>query len=276
MALKRLTTAEMVQVSGPWTTNGSAARKIILSVPELAGLMPRVDAAHKALHAVRPVSEDPRLASIVAEAAEVDGRHDAVVRGVGLVLEGAALLAGEGERAREIEGVRAVLMPDGLGIVSTSYRNEAGAAALLKSRLPHEATAKAVLASISVDKKKTLTAFVNERIALGEELGRLEDERAALLATPAETDGGANVAARNAWIRAVNALVANAELAELPDDQTALVFGALRQAEAKATRRGKSAPAEPIPGPADPVAVDPGAKSPPAVGSATGASPTTT
>ncbi len=260
MALKRLTTAEMVQISGPWTTNGSPARKTIQAVPETAGVLPRIDVAHKQLHAVRPREDDPRVGAIVAEAAEIDARHDALVRGTDRMLEGAALLAGDSPRAREIEATRAVLTPDGLALVSTSYRNEAGAAALLKSRLGSEAGVKAVLASIVVDKKKTLTSFVNERIELAQKLGELEDERAQLLSAPAESDGGALVDARNAWIRAVNALVANAELAELTPEQHAVIFGALDQAEAKADRRGRAAPAEPTPGPADPGATDPGAK----------------
>ncbi|OJY15338.1 MAG: hypothetical protein BGO98_23200 [Myxococcales bacterium 68-20] len=99
----------------------------------------------------------------------------------------------------------------------------------------------------------TLTAFVNERIQLGAKLGQLEDERAKLLAAPGESDGPANVEARNAWIRAGNALVANAELSQ---EQRAVIFSALRQAEARADRRGKAAPAEPTPGPADPVLSD--------------------
>jgi hypothetical protein len=259
MALKRLTTAEMVQISGPWTTNGSPVRKVIQSIPELAGVLPKLDAAHKQLHAARPAEEDPRVGEIVLEAAEVDARHDAVVRGVDLVLEGLAFLAGDSPRSREIEAARGVLTPDGVKVIATSYRNEAGAAALLESRLGSEAGVKALLASIVVDKKKTLTTFVNERIELAEKLGALEDERAKLLTAPTAS-GAANVSARNGWIRAVNALLANAELAELPPEQSADLFGALRQAEAKADRRGKAAPAEPTPGPADPIQSDPGAK----------------
>ena len=108
MALKRLTTAEMVQISGPWTTNGSAAREAIQSIPELAGILPRIDAAQKQLHAARPVPDDPRAAGLAREAAEIDARHDAVVRGVDRVLEGLLLLAGDTARARAIEAARSL------------------------------------------------------------------------------------------------------------------------------------------------------------------------
>jgi len=252
MALKRLTSAEMVNVSTPWTTNGTPVRRTMQSIAVLAGLLPNVDTVHKQLLGARPVESDPRLAEITTEAAEVDARHDALVRGTDQVLSGAALLAGDGARAREIEAARSVLTPEGLGLVSTSYRNEAGAATVLKARLAKEPGVKAVLASIVVDKKAPLTSFVNERIQVADKLGKLEDERAQLLSTRVVLDSTANVDARNAWIRTVNALLANAELADLTEDEYNTIFGALRQVEAKADRRGRAAPAEPTPGPADP------------------------
>ena len=43
--------------------------------------------------------------------------------------------------------------------------------------------------------------------------------------------------ARNRWIRAVNALAANAEAAELDAKTDHLIFGAYRQAEKTAARR---------------------------------------
>ncbi|AKU98731.1 hypothetical protein AKJ09_05395 [Labilithrix luteola] len=255
--MKRLLTAEMVQISGPWVTNGTPARKALLALPECVGILPRVEEAHKQLHGAQPGQGDARGAEISAEAAEVDARHDAVVRGVDFVLQGIALLVGDSARAREIEAARALLTPEGVSIISTSYRNEAGAAALLKSRLGGAADVKSLLASVVVDKKKTLTSFVNERIAHGERLGVLEDERAQLRLTATESSAVANVNARNAWIRAVNALIANAELAGISPAQDTMIFGALREAETKANRRGKAPAVEPTPGAADPNAASP-------------------
>jgi len=255
MALKRLSTAEMVQISGPWVTNGTPARKGLQALPECVGILPRVEEAHKQLHGARPGQGDARAAAISAEAAEIDARHDAVVRGVDLVLDGIALLLGEGGRAREIDAARSILTPEGVSIISTSYRNEAGAAALLASRLGRAPDVTKLLASIVVDKKTTLASFVNERIALGERLGELEDERAQLRLAATESSAVANVNARNAWIRAVNALIANAELAGIPPEQDAMLFGALREAKTKANRRGKAPAVEPTPGAADPNAI---------------------
>ena len=57
-----------------------------------------------------------------------------------------------------------------------------------------------------------------------------------------------NLAARNKWIRAINALVSNLDLAETDDATLALVLGPLREAERRAERRGTSA-AEPADAP---------------------------
>jgi|GEM_PF-1782013 len=253
MALKRLTTAEMVQISEPWTAQDGPSRKTLQSIPELAGVLPRLDAAHKEVLAARKPEDDPRTAAITREATEIDTRHDATIRGVDLVLQGIALLVGNNTpRAQAMDAARRVLTPDGLSIVSSTYRNEAGAAEQLKTRLRSETDVKALLASIAVFEKKTLTSFVNERIQLAAKLGELEDERARLLATRPEITAAANLNARNAWIRAVHALLANAELAQISEATHTALFGALHQAEKKADRRAKAAPAAPTLGPADP------------------------
>jgi hypothetical protein len=49
MAFKRLTTGEMAQLSAPWVSEGSEARKAILATLDLAPLLPKLEAAHKAL-----------------------------------------------------------------------------------------------------------------------------------------------------------------------------------------------------------------------------------
>lgn len=125
MALKRLTTEDMAQLSGPWVTAGTDARKAILAVPEMAGVLPKV------------------------------------------------------------------------------------------------------------------------LLARASRLGELEDERAAIESAAAgPSDGARLVTARNQWIRAVNALVANADLAERDEAKSRLIFGSLRLAEKKADRRGKVPAAE--------------------------------
>ena len=76
--------------------------------------------------------------------------------------------------------------------------------------------------------------------ALGDDKGRLQP-------APGEQgtgNGAALLGARNQWVRVVNALVANNELAGLDEETDKLIFGPLRAAEKAADRRGGSAVAK--------------------------------
>ncbi|MEZ4302517.1 MAG: hypothetical protein R3B70_46745 [Polyangiaceae bacterium] len=236
MALRRLTTGEMVQVSLPWVTEGTEARKAILATAEIAGLLPRVEAAHQALHAAQPTAEDPRLARLQEKAAAVDLRHDELVRGVYWLLSGLGWITGEGSSADSLVRLRDLLFPAGLETTQKSYRDEAGALDLLKTRLAADPASKKQLKDIPV-LKRTLAYYIDELTHLGAELGDLENERAQLVQPSGPSDAARTVNARNQWIRAVNALVANAELAEVDADTSRLVFGPLRLAEKAADRR---------------------------------------
>src|SRR5262249_4207042 len=77
---------------------------------------------------------------------------------------------------------------------------------------------------------------------LGQKLGTLEDEKARLPSSASGQGPGAGMtllAARNQWVRVVNAFVANGELAELDEETAKLIFGPLRAAEKAADRRDR-------------------------------------
>jgi hypothetical protein len=240
MALKRLTTEEMVQLSSAWVRSGSPARAALLGVDELAGLVPRIEKSHTELVEAQPDVKDPRLAVLMRDAAAVDLRHDGVIRGVEAITLGYSLLIGDDPRATLLKKLREVLLPDGLDAIQKTYRAEAGAAELLKTRLAKSPDVTAALATIAVF-DRTLSDYVGEWIACAERLGDLENERASLVKAPGAGDGARLFNARNRWIRAVNALVANAALAELDPATDTLILGALRLAEAIADRRVPSA-----------------------------------
>lgn len=239
MALKRLRTGEMVQLSTPWVTEGSPARQAILATPEIAALLPRIEAAHKALHDAQPVTDDSRLARIQEKATSLDLRHDEIVRGGYWFLMALAWLSGDGETGAQLVRLRDTLFPEGLDAVQKPYREEAGAAEMLKSRLAADPGAKKALKEIPA-LKKNLGAYIDELIAVGKKIGENEDERAQLLAVTGPSDAGKLLTARNQWIRAVNALVANAELAGIDEAADRAIFGALRLADKNAERRKTS------------------------------------
>lgn len=58
MALKRLTTSEMLQVTGPWVEPTSKARTALLGKPLFAALVPQIDLAHAGLLAAQGTPED--------------------------------------------------------------------------------------------------------------------------------------------------------------------------------------------------------------------------
>jgi hypothetical protein len=248
MALKRLNTEEMVQISGAWLAKGSEVRKALGGVPELAGLVPRIEAAHKALHDTQSQADDPRLAALQAEAAALDATHDTNMRGIHGLLSALALLA-DADGATELEQLRDLLLPEGLQATQRTYRAEAGAAELLKTRLAGEPAAKKQLRAIPVG-KQTALHHVERWMTSAARLGALEDERAQLLAAAGVGDPAKQLAARNQWIRAANALVANAALADLDAETDKLLFGALRAAETIANRRGRAPATEEEPAPA--------------------------
>lgn len=243
MALKRLTTEEMVQLSSAWVRSSSPAREALLGVEELAGLAARIDKCHAELVEAQPDVMDPRLSALMREAAATDLRHDSIVRGVDALTLGHALLIGDHPRAALLKKLREVLLPDGLTAVQKTYRAEAGAAELLQTRLAKSPDVKAALATIPVF-DRSLSDYVDEWVACAERLGELENQRASLVKTDGVSDGTRLVNARNRWIRTINALVANAALAELDPATDTLIFGALRLAEAIADRRAHSASEE--------------------------------
>lgn len=244
MAFKNLQTEEMLQVSSTWTDLQSAARAAIVSIPDLSAKLPRIDEIHLLLAAAAQPSKNPRLDEISAEEVKIDLRHDSIIRGVFGYLTSTAELLG-GDAGADLIQLRDLLIPDGLPSQQKTYRAQAGQAQQLASRLTPAVKARTNAIFIGQGPaQKSLTEYVEEWIALGKQLGEREDEKGRLLAEQSELASGSSlVKARNRWIRVVNALVADGELAELAPATEALVFGPLRDAEKKADARSRSAPA---------------------------------
>ena len=246
MALKRMTVEEMIPVSAPWVTAGNSAHRAIEKVPLLAALLPQLQAAHSAIFAVRARTEDPKVQRLSQQEAELDAKHDALVRGIYGSL---TMLAQVSSTSDELLGLRDLLFPEGAAHTQKTYRGEAGHAALVASRL--DANLQARLQAVSLQ-EKSLLDLVNQWLGVAKQLGDLEEERARLSQPSSSTAVEVNNA-RIGWVRVANALVANAELVGLDDDTDRLLFSALRAAEHTADSRGRKTPAAPpAPSPAAP------------------------
>lgn len=247
MALKNLSVEEMVKISEAWVAPDNPAHEALTNVERLKGLLPDIQSAHEAIFAVVPKPNDPRQAEIARLAAEEDAVHDALARGIYGYLTELSLLDDD---AASLIALRDQLMPEGLSkAIHNTYRGQAGFAKLLGDRLTPDAQSK--LRALPVG-QGSLMDRVNVWLAAGDRLGALEEERGRLEAAQGPSFGARAVAARNGWIRAVNALIAVAELAELDPNTDRVVFGPLRDAETKAEQRAARRVAANTPEPVGP------------------------
>ncbi len=235
MAVKALTTGEMITISEPWVTKGTAQYKALAAIAELVPVLKKVEEAHKALLATQPPQPSARVATITLQLAESDTRHDQLTRAIDAVMTGFTLTAQDADHAAQLVSLHDKLLPDGLALIQKSYREEAGAGRLLQKRL--DDADRAALKKLVLPGSRSVLGLVEDWIDSALTLGKLEDARAAEQGVPAGMTSGDLIRARNAWIRAVNALRSMAELHEVDDATTQLVFNALWAAERAASRR---------------------------------------
>jgi hypothetical protein len=252
MALKSLSTEEMVQISSAWVSPQDPARGRLQARPRLTSLLPDLEQAHRAIVAVIPEATNPRLAQIAELSAAEDAVHDRVVRGLFGYLSDAALLD---ERGPELLALRDLLFPDGISaVIHATYRGQAGYAARLRERLTPETKALLAQLTIRTGASHTLGDHVETWLAAAEKIGKLQDEAARVAVAASPSQAAQIVTARNNWIRVVNAFLSIAELDALDEESERLIFGPLRDAEATAERR--SAKRKPSDEPPSPVLAD--------------------
>jgi hypothetical protein len=233
MALKKLTLQEMVDVSAAWTATTDGGHLALIRQPRLAALLPDLQRVHDALLQLRPEADDPRKTELLALASDQDELHDTLARGIHGVLTQLALLA---EGGSALLRLRDTLMPAGLGrTIRTTFRSQAGWTTLLRTQLTAES--REALQAIPLPNGSNLDETVSAWLDAGDRLGQLETERARLEEREQTSPGELAVAARNKWIRVVNALVELGELSELAADVDQSIFGPLRDAQAKAEQR---------------------------------------
>lgn len=232
MALKNLSIEEMTAVSLSWVSPENPARTAIQSVPRLSGMLADLERAHAQIFAATPKPEDPRRAELAREAVEVDAAHDQLAGAIYGFLTEQARLESDGAELLEL---RDTLMPDGLAkVVNASYRGEAGFGRLVRERITP--ALRAELEKIPL-RQGNLYERVEAWLDTADQLGALEEERSRFEVSASPSLSQKVVEARNTWIRVVNAFESVSALAELDAASERLVFGPLRDAEAKADQR---------------------------------------
>jgi hypothetical protein len=246
MAAKNLTTAEMIGVTRQWTTSDEV--RPLLDVLDAPGIVRAVERSHAALvdstKATDASQHTKALDAIYEEATAQDRLHDRKGGGVAKLLEALAELTDDAAESERYSTLRTALFPTGdLAVLGASWRGESGNAARLHQQLEGERDLVAALKQIPAGEKSTLLARVKQFVGAGLRLGALEDDRVRVEGdVAAQKAGGATArpetAARNAWIRAVNALVSAVENSDdLTDEQRKVVVRVFRDAEARADKR---------------------------------------
>ena len=233
MALRSLSLGEMIQISRAWVEAG-AAKTILDSIPEMKSVSRRLEEGHAALLAIQPEPEDPELARLTTEGAEVDARHDNLIRGVHGLLTALAALAAEPAQAEELTRLRDLLLPGGTGVVIRSYREEAGEGLRLAQRI---GPVMGKLTTIPIPGGNLMHA-VNEWLACARRLGEIEDKRGEKAMKQTRAPGALEVSRlRDQWVRAARALESMLDMIGVEPAKQAVLLGPLREAEAAADRR---------------------------------------
>ena len=222
MAMKHLELGEMAGLSAAWV---GAQRPLLQAIPQAAAWLPQLDEAHARVVKAQPISTselDAEIAVIVAKELVVDLRHDDLIRCSSHILEAEQCLCRASdpprlERAALCERALSTLLPRGLLIINALYVAEAGNAARTRELLASEAWLRELLASIPTSAGGTLLTVAESWCALGEQLGKLEEQKAAVQARIsgiAQPPRAEMLAARNGWLAIVNMILMNLDMVE--------------------------------------------------------------
>ncbi len=238
MALNHLTTAEMASISKPWVTGDHVEQQALLENPASAGLVGEIELIHQQLLDTHQVIS-AQYEELKDELNDRDLAFDTLARGLWFGLQSAVSLAqsppSDPERLAALEDLVNQIFPEKLLIVNRSYREEAGQAELLASRLTAED--EALLAEIPLVGGTALD-IVREWLAVGARLGALEDERTLL--KRATVSAGDARRARNRWIRMVSTLRDVLELTGRESPAIVAVLERVYEVERQADRRAAS------------------------------------
>ncbi|WP_437935850.1 hypothetical protein [Sorangium sp. So ce341] len=243
--LKHLMIEEMVALVSPWVENAQRKR-LFLSIPEIAGLHPKVVDAYEAVIAVRPSKAGPsaQMSALNDELGRIDVRHDHLARAVcwGIDAHREHCLGAdppERERAAACDQVQAKLFPGGLNILKASPTAEAGNTARIARLLDEEPSIGEFLKGIPAPGKTTLLHTTQRWIKAGKELEAIEHRRDELAAKEktAPVTKATIAAARSQWFRAVSAVLANLELSDAPAEAIETIRGPVVKASERAGKR---------------------------------------
>lgn len=239
MALRDLSTAKMVRISGAWL-DADHEQPVLLGLRRVEPLLGDLQRVHTGLLQSQRKTDQgsAELKRLGAKAAELDAVHDRRARGIYDGLGALANLVDDPERAKAARTAQAELFPDGLTITTRSYSDEAGEAELVGGRM--SPATKALLKAESLGGVSFATHVTRWRSA-ARELGAVEQERTVLQAElKAEPRGTTAARARNAWIKIMTVILSALELEDLSDETRRKLLRPLLVEQEKSASRGRA------------------------------------
>lgn len=243
--LKHLNLDEMVALIAPWVKK-TQRRTTFLSIPEIAPFHAKVAQAYHAVLAVRPSNKaiPPALASLTNQAARIDERHDHLARAASLRLEAErehalAQETPDTARAAMCDEIAQKLFPDGLTIVNASLLAQSGNTARVAHLIKKEPAIADFLKTILVGQKISLYHLVEQWIATGTRLEKIEHDREEILAQNAsEPVTKATIqAARSQWFKVVSQVLSSLDLSDAQAKAIEAIRGPILRASDRAGKR---------------------------------------
>ncbi len=193
-----------------------------------------IEAAHNQLRTTyrQKGTVEQLIAELTSEITTKDAYHDRKARGAWLALGAGIELADSDEEATAYADARDLLYPNGMLVITFSYRDQRGTAEKVRERITPEI--ERALSKVQFD-QRSLLEEVNNWLASADLIGEMVSERAVLIGDADDTVSRADVhAARLGWIGAVNDLLRLIKIARVDAETERVLLADLREAERKA------------------------------------------
>ncbi|RDV37598.1 hypothetical protein DV096_13930 [Bradymonadaceae bacterium TMQ3] len=237
MSLNNLNSPSMIAVFED-LLNNPEKRKIFESDPMVEPFLAPIEKSNRDLiFLTRQEGECAReLKEIGDELKERSERHNAICRALDAGFTFATHLCQTLREKRPVESARAVVLPDGLSVINSAYRDQAGHALRVEDRL--DAPLRATLSRVLFD-GEDLNVLVDEYVGIGHRMNELTARRAELQGEEDTTRISASDLrqARIQWIKVTTSFVNVVELSSLSDTDKRRLLANLNQAQAQAQPR---------------------------------------
>ncbi len=248
LVLKYLSNSTMTSL-GKELLDPGRFRPLLEARPTSKAILPKLEAALQEIERSTDThaAHESSLLDIELREHRADAIHDRKARGTFLLLSGLAEVDDDEHAREELLHLREALFPSDLGFTQLSYREEARNADRVRATLTRNPTLSALLHEVSLPGGQTLWKIVNDWLEAGRLLGALEEQRSQIerghsSSGDAARDSG--LQARNAWMRAVRALLATLDLDDFSEQEREQLVRPLRDASEQSLLQARESLAE--------------------------------